>query len=185
MRISEMANSVGMAPRVRATLVVTALALATAACGTTTPPGIDEDPQALRESMAAALRQCTVDTGYNPDAQAGIPANQLGVGEEDWRDCAYDAMERVVQPNMKDPDSLDALIDEDELLTEAIEDGTATRDARRAAISGRLQAIQANEQALYQQNVSNLSAGALLDTTTSNTEYERFRNDLAAISRLL
>ncbi|MEZ5669469.1 MAG: hypothetical protein R3F55_18930 [Alphaproteobacteria bacterium] len=157
----------------------------TAACGAGTPPGIDEDPQLVRESLAAAFRQCTIETGYNPDASAGIPPNQLGPGEEDWRDCAHDAMERVVQPNMKDPAALDALIDEDEALTEAIADGVGSRDARRAALSARLQAIQANEAALYQQAVANMSAAQLLQATTFDTENERFRGDLAVMSRLL
>lgn len=169
-----------------AALAALVAGLALAGCGRSVPSGYDENsPPDVRESMAAALRQCTIRYGYNPDVQANIPQNQLGAGEEDWRDCAHDALDRVLSDNLSDPDALEAFIDADEDLTEAIADGQATRAQRSAVLSGLLNNIRAREQQLYQQNVSGLSAGPLLDTTTSNVERERIRNDIESITRLL
>lgn len=166
--------------------LIVALSLVAAGCGTSTPPGYDESsaPPDVRESMAAALRQCTIDYGYNPDQAGRLGPGQLGEGEIDWRDCAYDALERVVEPNLQEPEALEALIEDDERLTEAIEEGRATRAERAAVLQARLNAIQAREQQLFQQNASTLGAAQALDVASSNAEYQRIRNDIASIGRM-
>lgn len=166
--------------------LVLAASLVAAGCGTSTPPGFDESsaPPDVRESMAAALRQCTIDYGYNPDQAGSLGPTQLGAGELDWRDCAYDALERVVEPNLQQPEALEALIEDDERLTEGIEDGTSTRAERAAVLQARLNDMQARELQLYQQNAANLGAAQALDAATSDTEYQRIRNDIASIGRM-
>lgn len=151
-----------------------------------TPAGFDETsvPADARESMAAALRQCTIEYGYNPDTASQYGQTQLGSGEVDWRDCAHDALDRVLEPQLQDPDALDALIDDDEALTEAIEEGTATRAQRASVLQAHLANIRQRELALYQQNTGNLGAGAALDAATNTTEFQRLRNDIESIARL-
>lgn len=164
--------------------VVLAAGLLLAACGSSRPagfdaPDIDEFPSGVNQ----ALRECTVTYGYNPDVSAQIPDNQLAPGEEDWRDCAHDAFDDILGPNMKDPDQLDALIDEDEALTEAIAEGTATRSQRRAVLSARLNSIRAAEQA-FPTGQAVGSAGPVLSQTDVNLAFQRIRGDVEAIARL-
>lgn len=161
-----------------------ALGLGIAGCGGGTPPGIDEPASDVRESVAAALRQCTIENGYSPDSSAGLGQTQLGEGELDWRDCAYDALDRVLRPNLSEPEALDALIEDDERLTDAIEAGSGTRAERSAMLSARIESIKTREQQVREENLTTLSAGALLDATNSDTEYQRIRGDIEVITRL-
>ena len=160
-----------------------AIGLGVVGCGGGTPPGVDEDAPEIRESVAAALRECTIENGYSPDSSSGLGPMQLGEGEQDWRDCAYDALDRVLRPNLNEPEALDDLIEDDERLTDAIEDGTGTRAERAAMLAARIESIKTREQLAREQNLTTLSAGALLDVTTSNTEYERIRSDINVITR--
>ena len=150
------------------TLAVLLGGLALAACGSSRPAGFDDpdEPQEVA-GVAQALRQCTVETGYNPDAVSQIPDTQLAAGEEDFRDCAHDAFDDILGPNMKDPDQLDAFIEEDETLTEAIAEGTATRSQRRSVLSARLNSIRTIEQA-YPTGSATGSAGPVLNQTDTN-----------------
>lgn len=160
-----------------------ALTIGVAGCGGGTPPGVDEPASDVRESVAAALRQCTIDYGYSPDSSSSLGQTQLGAGELDWRDCSYDALNRVLRPNLSEPEALDALIEDDERLTEAIEDGSGTRAQRASMLAARIESIKTREQLAREQSLTTLSAGALLDATTSNTEYERIRGDINVITR--
>jgi len=164
--------------------VAAGLAVATivAGCGTSIPTQRDEQLTNY-ETMGAAMRQCTINTGYNPDLANQIPQNQLGEGEEDWRDCVYDAIDRVLAPNLVNPDPLDELIDTDELMTEGILDGTTTRAQRNQAVQARVTNIQLQEQVARQQQVQGLGAGAVLAATTINNDYDRARSDLDALAR--
>jgi hypothetical protein len=160
-----------------------ATGLLLAGCGGGTA-GYDA-PEVSQEvaGVPQALRQCTVETGYNPDVSNQIPDTQLAPGEEDWRDCAHDAFDSILGPLMKDPDQLDALIEEDETLTEAILEGTATRSQRRQVLSARLNSIRTAEQA-FPTGQATGSAGPVLDQTDVNLSFQRIRGDVEAIARL-
>lgn len=159
-----------------------ALAAVVAGCGTSIPTQRDEQ-LTVYETMGSAMRQCTINTGYNPELANTIPQNQLGEGEEDWRDCVYDALDRVVAPNLANPDALDDIVDTDELMTEGILDGTTTRAARTQAILARVTNIQLQERVVREQQVQGLGAGALMAATTNNSDYDRARSDLDALAR--
>jgi hypothetical protein len=186
MRICEKRARPGRLPGIATLPALAALAagLVLAGCGSSRPGGYDApDYDEFPAGVAQALRACTVRYGYNPDVSAQIPDNQLAPGEEDWRDCAHDAFEDILGPNMKNPDQLDALIDEDEELTEAIAEGRATRSQRRAVLSARLNTIRAAEQA-YPTGQPVGSAGPVLSQTDANLAYQRIRGDIEAIARL-
>ena len=166
------------------------ITLALAACeqGPLPPAGTELEPEgAPRQTLASALRQCTIDYEYDPEDAGGLAPDALGDGEVEWRDCAYQAFDRVLKPDLNEPEALDALIDEDRRLTGEIAAGAATRSDRSAAIGARLDVMQTHEVVLRQEEISEMSAGDLLSTLQSGTDeaLDALAADLAVVREAL
>ncbi len=102
----------------------------------------------VSQSLDAAFAMCTEQHGYDQVSGDALPANELGEGELAWRECAYDAVNRIARPAMRQPEALDELLDADRAMTAQIAEGAITRDERKAANATRIAEIRLQEQAL-------------------------------------
>ena len=176
--------------RVAAGLAAGTVVLLLAACqqGPLPPAGTQLDPpEPPRQTLASALRQCTIDHEYDPRAADGLAPDALGEGEAEWRECVHAAMERLLRPRLREPDALDGLIAEDQRQTEAIAGGTATRAERTAALQARLAVMRTHEQVLRQEELSEMSAGDLLGALHGGADgaLQALDDDLSALAEAL
>lgn len=171
-------------------LVGPMVALVLAGCeqGPLPPEGSASDvADGPRQTLASAFRQCTIDYEYDPDAAGSLDVAALGDGEAEWRECAYQALGRVLQPSLSEPEALAGLIDEDRRQTQAIAAGTATRADRSAAIGARLDVMALHEEALRQEELSEMSAGDLLGALHGGSDeaLQALRSDLSEVREAL
>ena len=96
--------------------------------------------------LEGALKKCSEQTGYDPAEQGALGQYDLGAGELQWRDCAYEALLMVVVPNTPYPALYMDLVANDKELTRGIEERYVTRDERQAKISGQLREIVDREE---------------------------------------
>src|SRR5687768_1490803 len=91
--------SVALATVVSAVMIV--------ACG---PASTSRDTAGSREIVTARrqlddhMAECTKRYGYDPDAGSKLGANVLGPGEEEWRGCVYQGIEKYLIPRTLSPD---------------------------------------------------------------------------------
>jgi hypothetical protein len=118
--------------RVAIATVVSAVVIV--ACG---PASTSRDTAGSREIVTARrqlddhMAECTKRYGYDPDAGAKLGANVLGPGEQEWRDCVYQGIEKYLIPRTLSPDVYRRAIADDRRMTEAIAKGEMTRAQRR------------------------------------------------------
>jgi hypothetical protein len=114
---------------------------ASASCSTQTSGDAAKPSDAVERVLAA----CSAETGYDPDAAASLPPDQLGPNEQEWGHCVYKGVERHVLPNSAAPDLYRKLIARHRELTAAIEAKQMTRDGRRRELIPLLDEIRAAE----------------------------------------
>jgi hypothetical protein len=119
-----------------------------------------------------ALRQCTAQTGYDPQEARALGPYELGAGEPQWRDCAYAALRMLVVPNTAFPTLYAEIIDKDKELTRGIQDRRVTRDEREAQISAMRQAIIEHEEnyARLESGQRELEERMRIDMITNSTQ---------------
>lgn len=86
----------------------------------------------------AHLSACTQAHGYDPEFTEDLGPRDLGVGEREWRRCAYQGIRMVVVPNSSLPRLFEGVVSEDRGTTDAIGRGQATREERRQRLESRL-----------------------------------------------
>jgi len=134
-----------------------------------------------RSALEAAWGQCTTQFGYDPAAQAALAEDQLGTGELEWRGCAYDALIAVVRPELFQPEGLDALVETDKRLTQAIANGTTTRTERLAQITAQVEAIKQQEQAVRASIAAAIDPAQDLSDLSDQREFEQMRSDMEIV----
>ncbi len=174
--------------RLRAAGPALGLVLLAAACdpGPLPPAGTAVEPtSAPRQTLASAFRQCTIDHAYDPELAGGLAPDQLGAGEAEWRECAYEVLQRLLQPSLREPEALDGLIADDRRLTGEIATGGATRTERSETMAARLEVMKTHEQVLRQEEISEMSAGDLLSILQSGRDpaLEALAVDLAVVRK--
>jgi hypothetical protein len=98
------------------------------------------------EKFLKHLAGCTRQHGYDPTAQNGLGPHELGRNEMPWRECAYEGIRRIIVPASALPEMYEDLIAEDRKMTEAVVQGTMTRDDRRSRIEVLTGTAAVNEQ---------------------------------------
>jgi hypothetical protein len=93
------------------------------------------------------MAQCTKRYGYDPDAGSKLGSNVLGPGEQEWRDCVYQGIEKYLIPRTLSPDLYRRAIADDRKMTEAIAKGEMTRAQRQARVQQMLEEIDRVEDA--------------------------------------
>ena len=91
------------------------------------------------------LANCSETFGYDPDNVANEDAFELEPGEEDWRGCAYEGVEKILVPETRSPELYKTLINSHKILTEQMKKRIVTRDERRAKIGAIVLDIQLEE----------------------------------------
>ena len=118
------------------------------ACGPASP---SRDAAGTREIVTARrqlddhMAECTRRYGYDPGAGSKLGSNVLGPGEQEWRDCVYQGIEKYVIPRTLSPDAYRQVIAEDRNMTEAIAKGDMTRAQRQARVKQLLEEIDRME----------------------------------------
>jgi hypothetical protein len=102
---------------------------------------------------AADVRACSSQYAYDPTNTTAIAENALAPHELEWRQCAYDAIQRYAQANPALASRYDQLITEDMQMTTAIQQGTMTRTKRRARDQKLIGHIKAAEEQQIQTTV--------------------------------
>jgi hypothetical protein len=134
--------SVAIAALVSAVVIV--------ACG---PAGTSKDTAGTRQIVTARrqlddhMAECTKRYGYDPDAGSKLGANVLGPGEQEWRGCVYQGIEKYLIPRTLSPDVYRRAIAEDRKMTAAIAKGEMTRAQRQARVQQMLEEIDRMEEA--------------------------------------
>ena len=101
--------------------------------------------EAARAAFYEDLASCTKAYGYDPEKLQALGPHQLAPNERKWRSCAYEAIETRLIPSSRNPQLYQDLIATDQVLTDKIEDGTATRSERQEKIREMLALIEARE----------------------------------------
>jgi len=122
-------------------LVLSVLCIAVAGCAGAVEP---------RQELEGYLKECTATHGYNPDAAASLGPHELGVGEIQWRECAYRKVETDLIPKVFAKDRYRQLIVEDREMTARVAAGQLTRAERRARIQAALGEIYQVEEAEHE-----------------------------------
>ncbi len=136
-----------------------------------------------RAALAAALSACTADTGYDPAAALDmLGETELGADELEWRDCAYAALNAEVRPKLLEPEALDALIEDDRQLTQAIAAGSSTRSARLDRLTLRVDAIKEQEQQVRASVAAATGDAQVLTDLQAAAEFAQMRADIDMIS---
>jgi hypothetical protein len=126
-----------------------ALALA-AACGApSTSKSIVGPPEIVyaREQLDDDIALCTKRYGYDPKADSKLGTTGLAPGEREWRECAYQGIEKYLIPRTLSPDVYRRAITEDRKLTEELAQGEITRAQRQARVQQMLDEIDQTEEA--------------------------------------
>jgi hypothetical protein len=97
----------------------------------------------LKEHLAG----CSARHGYSLQEGQALGPYQLGVGELQWRDCAYGGIRSIALPQTKYPELYTALIDKDKAMTQAIAARRMTRAQRTRQLEGNIRRIQERERA--------------------------------------
>ena len=145
--------------RMRALLLVGML-FAGGGCAAQTASPSAADWQALDAKMG----DCTRLHGYDPAAAEGIPQHQLGAGERAWRECVYDGIRMTLMQRSEVPEMYQQLIDEDRRMTDAVEQGSLSRQERRMRLEEYVRNIKLSEE--------------VNESLATNQEHERIRRDL-------
>ena len=107
-------------------------ALLVAACQQSRPVTEEASPIVQsRERLDAALNECTRQHGYDPALADALGETELGDGELEWRECAYEALRVHAQAAPDLSDRYEAAISADKEMTRQIQQGTLTRSERR------------------------------------------------------
>ncbi len=115
------------------------------ACQTQPPaPSATELVQA-RARLTANVQQCSRTYNFDPNAP-GLPQQRLARNELSWRQCAYDAVRDYQKANPELAPLYNSLIDQDNLMTNALMHGEMTRRQRHAKIMQLLAQIRTAEE---------------------------------------
>ena len=120
------------------------------ACG---PASSSRDTAGSREIVMARrqlddhMTECTKRYGYDPDAGSKLGANVLGPGEQEWRGCVYQGIEKYLIPRTLSPDVYRRAMAEDRKMTAAITKSEMTRAQRQARVQQMLEEIDRIEEA--------------------------------------
>jgi hypothetical protein len=110
-------------------------------------PAYEEKLEQIKQTLNAQFVSCTEQFGYDPQKSLQLGPQQIGDGELEWRQCAYDGISRVVIPNTRLPGAYEQLIAEDRRLTAALQRGEITRKQRYDAIQKTIDEIRTSEAA--------------------------------------
>ena len=132
--------------------------------------------------MEAAYRQfdmhladCTKKFGYDPDK---VPANlgdyEIAPGEDEWRACAYEGVEKTLMPKTRSPALYESLINTHKILTEQMQRQLVSRKERRAKIEELIANIQLEEAKAMNAG----STSAAQETDANRTELVRRQVDM-------
>jgi hypothetical protein len=123
-----------------------ALALA-AACGAPSSSKSTREIVIAREQLEDHIALCGKRYGYDPKADSKLGTTGLAPGEREWRECAYQGIEKYLIPRTLSPDVYRRAITEDRKLTEELAQGEITRAQRQARVQQMLDEIDQTEEA--------------------------------------
>jgi len=84
-----------------------------------------------RERLSAALDECTRQHGYDPALSDTLGESELGAGELEWRECAYQALRTHSRSVPDMTDRYEMAISADREMTKQVQEGRLTRSERR------------------------------------------------------
>src|SRR5271166_294694 len=120
-------------------------ALALSACQSQPSATPEADLIQARARLSADVQQCSKTYNFDPNAP-GLPQHTLVPNELSWRQCAYEAVRDYEKANPALAPSYNSLIDEDNLMTNALMHGKMTRSERHTKIMKLLDEINSAEQ---------------------------------------
>lgn len=107
--------------------------------------GTDIYMEAAFKQFDKYLANCSKTFGYDPDNVADEGAFELEPGEEDWRGCAYEGVQKILVPKTRSPELYETLVNSHKILTEQMKKRIVTRGERRAKIGAIVLDIQLEE----------------------------------------
>jgi len=128
----------------------------------------------LHQQLVADLKECTGRYGYDPDQTAAVAQNALAPNELPWRQCAYEAVRAYAKEHRSLSGLYSQLINEDIMMTTAIQQGTMTRSERRARIEALLTQIRVAEDSEIEAADNRGQGGQ--DPSWSHQERDQLRN---------
>lgn len=153
--------------RLAVLVLVTSLA-ACAAPPTSQNAAATNAEASVRQQLSKDMSACRGRTGYDPASAAAYP-NKLAPNELQWRHCMYDALSAYAKASPAVAPQIQALIDGDIAMTTAVNQGTMTRDARKARL---------------QQLIADVEAAEARAASDQQQQSDEFRNNITAIRAL-
>jgi hypothetical protein len=116
------------------------------ACASETPKPTETVLVQARARLSSEVDQCSKRYNYDPYTVVGKPQRALLPNELSWRQCAYQAVMNYEKANPALAPLYNSLLEEDNLLTNALMRGEITRSERQAKILQLLDKIKVAEQ---------------------------------------
>jgi hypothetical protein len=126
-------------------LWVTCWTAITSACTSQPPPPSENALVQARARLASEVALCSQKYNYDPNIIVGKPQMALAPNELSWRQCAYEAVRDYQKVNPELTPLYSSLLDEDNLMTNAMMHGQMTRSQREAKMLQLIAHIKAAE----------------------------------------